>query len=314
MRPIQSRERLSASQRLKPIDLDKLRAFQAAAEAGSFTHAGEIIGLSQSAVSRQVSALEAELGVTLFHRHARGLRLTEQGELLFRTAKDVLLRLENTRAKLMDTSETPRGELRVTTSVGLGSGWLAPRMKEFAETYPDVSVQLILTDEELDLAMRAADVAIWLRPPTQADLIQRKLFTVHCHVYASPDYLAEFGTPIIPEDLDSHRVVSMGPPIPTYLQGINWLQHVGREGQGSRHSVLQVNNIIGMKRAVQNGVGLALLPDYIIGENAGLVRIMEGEDMMSFEAYFAYPAEMRSSQRVNIFREFLLAKAQSWSF
>ena len=180
MRPIHSRERLSASQRLKPIDLDKLRAFQAAAEAGSFTHAGEIIGLSQSAVSRQVSALESELGVTLFHRHARGLRLTEQGELLFRTARDVLLRLENTRAKLMDTSETPRGELRVTTSVGLGSGWLAPRMREFAETYPEVGVQLILTDEELDLAMRAADVAIWAAPaesgrPHPAQALHRAL-------------------------------------------------------------------------------------------------------------------------------------------
>ena len=314
MRPIHSRERLSASQRLKPIDLDKLRAFQAAAEAGSFTHAGEIIGLSQSAVSRQVSALESELGVTLFHRHARGLRLTEQGELLFRTARDVLLRLENTRAKLMDASETPRGELRVTTSVGLGSGWLAPRMREFAETYPEVSVQLILTDEELDLAMRAADVAIWLRPPSQADLIQRKLFTVHCHVYASPAYLEAFGTPEIPEDLDSHRIVAMGPPIPNYLQGINWLLNVGREGMAPRHSVLQINNIIAMKRALQAGVGLAVLPDYIIGENAGLVRIMEAQDMLSFETFFAYPAEMRTSQRVSIFRDFLLSKAQAWSF
>ena len=314
MRPIQSRERLSASQRLKPIDLDKLRAFQAAAEAGSFTHAGEIIGLSQSAVSRQVSALESELGVTLFHRHARGLRLTEQGELLFRTAKDVLLRLENTRAKLMDASETPRGELRVTTSVGLGSGWLAPRMREFAETYPDVSVQLILTDEELDLAMRAADVAIWLRPPTQVDLIQRKLFTVHCHVYAAPDYLKAFGTPTVPEDLDNHRIVSMGPPIPNYLQGINWLLNVGREGMAPRHSVLQINNIVAIRRAIQQGVGLAMLPDYIIGENAGLKRVLETQDMLSFDAYFAYPAEMRTSQRVNIFRDFLLSRAQAWAY
>ena len=314
MRPIESRERLSASQRLKPIDLDKLRAFQAAAEAGSFTHAGEIIGLSQSAVSRQVSALENELGVPLFHRHARGLRPTEQGELLFRTARDVLLRLENTRAKLMDASDTPRGELRVTTSVGLGSGWLAPRMREFAETYPDVNVQLILTDEELDLAMRAADVAIWLRPPSQADLIQRKLFTVHCHVYAASSYLDAFGTPESVEDLDNHRIVSMGPPIPTYLQGINWLLNVGRESLAPRHSVLQINNIVGMKRAVQSGVGLAMLPDYIIGDATDLVRVLEGHDMLSFDTFFAYPAEMRTSQRVNIFRDFLLSKAQAWAF
>src|SRR5215218_2837719 len=102
------------------MDWDKLKVFHAAAEAGSFTHAGEHLGLSQSAVSRQVSALETELGVSLFHRHARGLILTEQGDLLFRTAHDVFMKLESARAKLTDSKERPHGELRVTTTIGLG--------------------------------------------------------------------------------------------------------------------------------------------------------------------------------------------------
>jgi len=139
------------------MDWDKLKVFHAAAEAGSFTHAGEQLGLSQSAVSRQVSALEQELGVSLFHRHARGLILTEQGELLHHTAHDVFMKLEAARAKLTDSRERPNGELRVTTTPGIGVHWLTPRLGEFIELYPDVHVTLITTDEELDLAMRLAE-------------------------------------------------------------------------------------------------------------------------------------------------------------
>ena len=124
------------------MDWDKLKVFHAAAEAGSFTHAGEQLGLSQSAVSRQVSALEQELAVSLFHRHARGLILTEQGELLYRTAHDVFMKLEAARAKLTDSRERPNGDLRVTTTPGIGVHWLTPRLGEFIELYPEVRITL----------------------------------------------------------------------------------------------------------------------------------------------------------------------------
>ena len=152
------------------MDWDKLKVFHAAAEAGSFTHAGEQLGLSQSAVSRQVSALEQELAVALFHRHARGLILTEQGELLYRTAHDVFMKLEAARTKLTDSRERPNGDLRVTTTPGIGVHWLTPRLGEFMDLYPDIRVTLMTTEEELDLAMREADVAIRLRLPTQPSL------------------------------------------------------------------------------------------------------------------------------------------------
>ena len=170
----------------------------------------EQLGLSQSAVSRQVSALEQELGVSLFHRHARGLILTEQGELLHHTAQDVLMKLEAARAKLTDSKERPNGELRVQTTPGIGVHWLTPRLGEFIDLYPDIRLTLITTDEELDLAMREADVAIRLRLPTQPDLIQRKLFSVRFHAYASPEYLKRFGTPRALDDLDDHRVLLLG--------------------------------------------------------------------------------------------------------
>ncbi len=155
-----------------------------------FTHAGHELSLSQSAVSRQISALEAELSVTLFHRHARGLILTEQGEMLYRTAHDVFTKLATARTRLTDSRDKPTGDLRVSTTVGLGTIWLTPRLQEFIELYPQIRVELLLTDEELDLGMREADVAIRLRRPIQPDLIQRKLFTVHNHAYASAELCA----------------------------------------------------------------------------------------------------------------------------
>ena len=217
------------------MDWDKLKVFHAAAEAGSFTHAGEQLGLSQSAVSRQVSALEQELSVSLFHRHARGLILTEQGELLYRTAHEVFMKLEAARAKLTDSREKPHGELKVTTTPGIGVHWLTPRLGEFIDLYPDIRITLITTEEELDLAMREADVAIRLRQPTQPDLIQRKLFSVHFHAYASPEYLKRFGTPRTLEELDKHRILVLGgSTVPVYLQNRNWLTEVARNGKGPR--------------------------------------------------------------------------------
>jgi DNA-binding transcriptional LysR family regulator len=297
------------------MDWDKLKVFHAAAEAGSFTHAGEQLGLSQSAVSRQVSALEQALAVSLFHRHARGLILTEQGELLYRTAHDVFMKLESARAKLTDSRERPHGELKLTTTVGIGVHWLTPRLGEFIDLYPDIRLTLITTDEELDLAMREADVAIRLRQPTQPDLIQRKLFSVHFHAYASPEYLKRFGTPQTYDDLDKHRLLSLGNSnIPHFMQNRNFLMEIGRNGKGARTPVLTIANVLGLLGACRRGLGIALLPDYLVEENGGLVQLLDKSDPPALDAYFVYPEELKSVARVQVFRDFLVSKAQRWSY
>jgi DNA-binding transcriptional LysR family regulator len=298
------------------MDWDKLRIFHAAAQAGSFTHAGDSLHMSQSAVSRQVSALEHDLGVSLFHRHARGLLLTEQGELLYRTANDVLMKLEAVQSNLTDSKEKPSGILRVTTTVGLGSTWLTSRIRNFIDYYPDVDLHLIFNDDELDLGMREADVAIRLRQPTQPDLIQRKLFTVHFHVYASPEYIQRFGAPNTIDDIDNHRIIMFGEQAPAYLRSMNWLETAGRTATDPRRSVLKVNNIVAIKRAVQSGVGIAILPDYIIDKATNLVPVLtEQEDKVpSFDTYFVYPAELKNTARVTAFREFLLRSAENWVY
>ncbi len=301
-------------ERASIMDWDKLKVFHAAAEAGSFTHAGEQLGLSQSAVSRQVSALEQELNVPLFHRHARGLILTEQGDLLYRTAHDVFMKLEAARTKLTDSREKPNGELRVNTTQGIGVHWLTPRLGEFCDLYPDIRINLITGDEELDLAMREADVAIRLRQPVQPDLIQRKLFSMHFHAYASPEYLKRAGTPRSPQDLDRHRIMVLGGNAPNYLQDVHWLTKVARDGKEPRVPWFVINNVLGLLRACQRGLGIAMLPDYLVEEDGGLVQLFGEIDGVAFEAYFVYPEELKSVARIQVFRDFLVAKAQRWNF
>ena len=232
-------------------------------------------------------ALEARISVSLFHRHARGLILTEQGELLYRTAHEVFMKLEAARTKLTDSRERPNGELKVTTTPGIGVHWLTPRLGEFLDLYPDIRITLITTDEELDLAMREADVAIRLRQPTQPDLIQRKLFSVHFHAYASPDYLKRFGTPRTHEELDKHRIILLGGTrAGAFLQNRSWLLEIGRDGKGPRAPHLTINNVLGVLRACQRGLGIAMLPDYLVEENGGLVQLFGEADTLALDAYF----------------------------
>ncbi len=296
------------------LDWDKLRVFHAAAEAGSFTHAAETLRLSQSAISRQVSALEHDVGVALFHRHARGLVLTEQGEMLFRTAHDVLMQLEAIKTRLTEAKDRPSGVLKVTTTVGLGAGWLTDRIPEFLDLYPEINLQLILANEELDLMMRQADCAIRLRQPQQPDLIQRRLFTVHFHLYASPSYVNQHGKPSSMSELKDHRIVTFGEPVPAHLSELNWLETVGDFDEGKRISTLQINDILSIKRAVQRGAGIAMLPDYIIDKDAGLVQLLPETEVPSFDTYFAYPDAMKNQAKLHAFRDFVIAKARSWSF
>ena len=290
------------------MDWDKLRVFHAVAEAGSFTHAGESLNLSQSAVSRQISALEESLSVPLFHRHARGLILTEQGELLFRTAREVFAKLAMAEGLISESKDRPKGPLKITTTVAFGSIWLTPRIREFLDLYPEIQVSLVVDDSELDLSMREADVAIRMSPPRQPDLIQRHLVSVQVHIYASSDYIQKHGMPQRPEDLEEHRVIVYGedarPPVP----GVNWLLEVGTKAGQDRRPILTVNNTYGMLRAIMSGLGLAALPDFVANEHSGLVRVLPEVSGPPNEAYFVYPEELRTSKRISVFRDFLLRK------
>lgn len=292
------------------LDWDRIRVFRGVAQAGSFTRAAESLGLSQSAISRQISALEEDLGMPLFHRHARGLVLTEQGELLLETAHEIAAKMAAAESKLAETKDTPSGHLRINTTVGIGTVWLTSHLKEFMELYPDITVSLLAIDTELDLSMREADVAIRLTPPRQPDLVQRRLMTAHTHLYAAHTYLDDAPPLREPGDLDRHRLIAYGteaipPPVPS----LNWVLVAGRaDSRTPRGASLFINNVYGMLRAAERGLGVASLPDYLCSTSTRLARVLPALEGPTFDAYFVYPEEMRASKRVRVFRDFLLRK------
>lgn len=296
------------------MDWDKLRVFHAVAEAGSFTHAGEMLRLSQSAVSRQISALEESLDTPLFHRHARGLVLTEQGEMLLRAVREITGKLRSTEALITESKSKPEGPLRITCTTGLGATWLAPRIKEFVERYPHIDLTLILSDNDLDLTLREADVAIRVTPPTQPDLIRRNLMTIHFHVFGSTEYLKKHGIPKTTKDLDKHRLIVFGDEFRPQLPSSQWLLTADADPAKPRRPMLRVNSVYGIYQAMRSGLGLAVVPDYMSEKVTDVVRVLPEFEGGAVDAYFVYPEALRHSARVGVFREFLLQKIAETAF
>ena len=284
------------------MDWDKLRIFHAVADAGSLTHAGDTLNLSQSAVSRQVRALEESLNTILFHRHARGLILTEQGELLFDATKAMNKRLDAASARIRDSEEEVFGELRVTTTLGFGTMWLAPRLHKLYEKYPDLNIDLMLEERVLDLPMREADCAIRMKEPSQADLIRKRLMFVSMRLYATQAYLDAHGTPEVPQDMADHRLICQNPGSDQVSAGAVMIQSLLTNNIQSR---LNVNNYYGVLQAVLHDLGIGSLPDYIVEESPDLVRVLPEVQSQEIPVYLAYPEELRHSKRIQAFRDFV---------
>lgn len=285
------------------MDWDKLRIFHAVAEAGSFTHAGEVLNLSQSAVSRQISALEEQLHVTLFHRHARGLLVTEQGDLLYRTAREVYGRIAMAEAQLTDSKDRPDGHLTVTATTGFSVIWLMPRIVEFMDRYPEISITMRIEDGELDLSMREADVAIRMKEPSQADLIRKRLMGVRIRLFAAPGYVERAGMPATLAEMANHRLVCQNPATPQAAASAALVQSLLAN---HIRSTLTVNTYFGVLQAVLGDAGIGVLPDYITRDVPNLVRVLPEVESGEVPVFLAYPEELRHSKRVSAFRDFVI--------
>ncbi|WP_099824150.1 LysR family transcriptional regulator [Oceaniglobus indicus] len=287
------------------MDWDKLRIFHAVADAGSLTHAGNTLHLSQSAVSRQIRALEEMLNATLFHRHARGLMLTEQGELLHDATRVMARRLDAAAARIRDSEEEVFGELRVTTTTGFGCLFLAPRLPALYAKYPGLKIDLILDERVLDLPMREADLAIRMKEPSQADLIRKRLMTVRMRLYASPEYLKKNGTPERMSDMSSHRLICQNAMSPQVSAGAILIQELLSY---ELPSLLTINNYFGVLQAVLSNLGIGVLPDYLVDDFPQLVRVLPDTESSDVPVFLAYPEELRQTKRVQAFRDFVVSE------
>ena len=291
------------------MDWDKLRIFHAVADAGSLTHAGDVLQLSQSAVSRQIRALEETLDASLFHRHARGLILTEQGELLFNATKAMSRELETASARIRDSEDEVFGELRVTTTTGFGTLFLAPRLPALYAQYPELKIDLMLEERVLDLPMREADVAIRMKEPSQADLIRKRLMNVNMRLFATSEYLRANGTPAIVEDLSDYRLISQNVTSAQVSVGAQLIRELNAR---TLRSTFTVNNYFGVLQAVLNHLGIGVLPDYVAEDFPELVHVLPEVSSGDIPVFLAFPEELRHSRRIAAFRDFVVQEIQAY--
>ena len=296
------------------MDWDKLKIFYAVAEAGSFTSATVNLNLSQSAISRQIQSLEQDLKVQLFERHARGLTLTEHGEYVFKTTHEVISKLKEVEISLGDQKNKATGKLTITTVRSFGTHWLTPRIEEFMQLNPDIEVELIFDDKELDLSTRQADIGIFMRRPKQLNYIQRKLVDINYHIYGSAKYLGKYGIPKTANDLNQHRFISFGKGAPSPVFNPDWALKLGNKDNRKRKSVMKVNSVMGLLLAVESGVGLAALPDYLVSQSNNVVKVLPKSEGPITEAHFVYPQSLKNIARVQAFRNFLYSKLSETKF
>tara|TARA_B110000881_G_C18516457_1_gene485150 strand:- start:33 stop:923 length:891 start_codon:yes stop_codon:yes gene_type:complete len=296
------------------MDWDKLKIFHTVAEASSFTKASTVLNLSQSAISRQIQSLEHELKVQLFERHARGLVLTANGKYLYQTAHDVMSKLKDVEANFSDEKNKLKGKLTVTTVVSFGTTWLTPRIQEFMTLHPDIEIELIFDDKELDLSTRQADIGIWMRRPKQLNYIQQKLINLHYHIYGSNKYLEKHGYPKNISDLNKHKFITYGRGAPSPVFNPDWALKLGAKENVKRKPAMKVNSVYGLLLAVQSGVGLAALPDYMINDQTNLIKILPNIEGPQTETHFVYPSSLKNVARVKAFRNFILSKVSEWKF
>ena len=294
------------------MDWDKLKIFYAVAEAGSFTRATINLNLSQSAISRQIQSLEEDLKVQLFERHARGLTLTENGEYVFKSAREVISKLKDVETSLADQKNKPTGKLTITTVRSFGTHWLTPRIQEFMQLNPNIEVELIFDDKELDLSTRQADIGIFMRRPKQLNYIQRKLVDINYYIYGSTKYLDKYGIPKTINDLNKHRFISFGKGAPSPVFNPDWALKLGVKDNKKRKSIMKVNSVMGLLLAVESGVGLAALPEYLVSSSTNVIKVLPNSTGPITEAHFVYPQSLKNVARVQAFRNFLYSKIGDW--
>ena len=287
------------------MDWDKLRVFKAVAEAGSFTHAGDQLNLSQSAISRQISSLESSLGLPLFHRHARGLILTEQGDMLLQTTNDVFDRLQQVETQLSDSRMLPEGPLTITTVEFIASTWLAPQIGKFHQAFPGIQVTMLLDDRVFDLGKREADVAMRLQSAGNSDLIEKHLTTIDFALCTSKRYLEQHDKPKTLEDLKNHVMIAYPPNTRTPFLKPNWAFNRFDIDVQDNPNILLINSMHARYAAIKSGIGIAALPRYIARQDDDLEILFPDLDIPSVDLYFVYPQERRNSKRITVLKDFL---------
>lgn len=283
------------------MDLDKLRIFYYAAKAKSFTNCD--LNLSPSAVSRHISDLEHRLKAPLFHRQGRGLSLTDQGEVLFESAHKVFAELDAARSLLNEVGFEPQGVLRIAIPGGWTATILIQYIAEFLKQYPKIRLHMIPIERLNEFNLNEVDAAIVPFMPDRPTWIQRHLMQFHLKLFASLDYLNNYGTPKTIEDLDCHRMITHGVDGHT-LSDLKWHLSLGTKNDKSRDPYLIACSPY---HAAEQGLGIVTLAqENLLLRSGKLVQILPDVKGPTIDAYYVYPEHLKDSKKVRLLGDYIV--------
>ncbi len=288
------------------MDWDKLKTFYAVAQAESFTRASKTLNLTQPSLSRKIQTLEEELKTSLFHRHARGLVLTEQGEILYETVSGIIKELSDVEKNLKHTKQNDAGFLTITISEFIGSSWLFSLLPDFSKRYPKIQLSTIVTDLILNLDMREADIAIRLFKPTQQDLIQKKLYDVTFQLTASKEYLDLYGRPQATKDLQDHTLIAYPRGMTAPFPNPNWYLKTANIDLQTQNKQLLTSSYSSLSSFIKKGCGIGALTHSEIKEDPTLEVILPHDFTHKAGVYFVYAMEHKNSNKIALLRDFLI--------
>jgi DNA-binding transcriptional LysR family regulator len=291
--------------------LASLKAFVKVVELGSFAEAGRRLRLSRSAVSKYIADLENDLGVQLLHRTTRRASPTENGQAYFERALVILADLDAADRSVAHLQSTPRGLLRVNAPMSFGTIRLGPLIADFMALYPELQIQLVLSDEQVDPVQEGLDVTLRIAEPESSSLVARRITPIERAICASPDYLARRGTPAHPDDLRDHNCLTYG-----FLSTGNQWKLAGPDGDHwiAPSWTLCANNAEVLRDAAVKGCGIALLPVFIAEQelaSGALRRIMADYAAPALALYAIYPPTRHLAVKVRLFIDFLVERLGS---
>lgn len=283
------------------FDWDDLRFFLEIARTGSLSGAARELGVTHSTVFRRLNALEEKLKVRLFERLQSGYKLTNLGEEMLESALQVEDEINSMQLSLSGRDLKLSGTVHITAAQALGRNFLHPYLKKFYQRYPDIRIDLMMTDKVMDLSRREADIALRIGNHPPEHLIGKNIAEVAWAIYGSADYLAENGTPKAVEELTKHRFVTDGAKIrqPLFSRWQSWFAPEGAV-------VLITNGVIGQHSATCEGLGLAALPCYLGDHDAGLIRVLDLPKESRNELWLLMHPDLKNTARVKALKEFIV--------
>ena len=284
---------------------DRLKYFFIVSQTLNLKKASEIMNISHSSLSRQITVLEDELKIKLFFRNSKGLTLSPDGLKLSKKVNNISSEINN--IQNFSSSSEPNGKLRVSATNAFGTLWITPRIKKFISRFPNIQIALNLRDSEPKVLHYASDIEIRMTESTSQDDIQTKISQFEYKIYASKQYIKENGLPNSINDLDNHNIIAYGetaqPPLDRTR--LNWLLHIGRNKNNTRRPVLEISNIHGIVGATESSIGISSLPSWM-EDVIDLEEILCQLEGPKLNISLCHKYDLKDDPRIRVFKNFIL--------